>query len=92
MYLNQRKELVMIVPLPTQEETLYRVDLSQETRHHEPQEAGPNSRTERLVEDLLVGTKQLLFSFIIPSTFCSTDNIIELQQLVTQGNALLFFV
>ena len=31
------------------------------------------------------GTEQLLFSFIVPSTFCSTDNIVELQKLVTQG-------
>ena len=40
------------------------------------------------------GTEQLLFSFIVPSTFCSTDNIVELQKSVTQGgfqSALLDF-
>ena len=38
-----------------------------------------------LIKDLLAGSEQLLFSFIVPSTFCSTDNINELQKLVTQG-------
>ena len=44
-----------------------------------------NLRQESLIKDLLAGSEQLLFSFIVPSTFCSTDNINELQKLVTQG-------
>ena len=44
-----------------------------------------NLKQESLIRDLLAGSEQLLFSFIVPSTFCSTDNINELQKLVTQG-------
>ena len=44
-----------------------------------------NLKQESLIQDLLAGSEQLLFSFIVPSTFCSTDNINELQKLVTQG-------
>ena len=44
-----------------------------------------NLKQESLIKDLLAGSEQLLFSFIVPSTFCSTDNINELQKLVTQG-------
>jgi len=40
---------------------------------------------KKILSDLLKGTEQLLFSFVVPSTFCSTDNIMELQKLVTQG-------
>ena len=45
---------------------------------------------KKIIGDLLTGTEQLLFSFIVPSTFCSTDNIVELQTLVTQGNISIF--
>ena len=41
---------------------------------------------KKILSDLLKGTEQLLFSFVVPSTFCSTDNIMELQKLVTQGS------
>ena len=44
-----------------------------------------NDKKKYLIEELISGTEQLLFSFIVPSTFCSTDNINELQKLVTQG-------
>ena len=44
-----------------------------------------NNKQKYLIEELISGTEQLLFSFIVPSTFCSTDNINELQKLVTQG-------
>ena len=44
-----------------------------------------DSNIQAILEDLMKGTEQLLFSFIVPSTFCSTDNIVELQKLVTQG-------
>ena len=42
--------------------------------------------SKKILADLLKGTEQLLFSFVVPATFVSTDNIIELQTLVTQGN------
>ena len=45
---------------------------------------------KKILSDLLKGTEQLLFSFVVPSTFCSTDNIMELQKLVTQGNISTF--
>ena len=52
-----------------------------------------DTNIQAILEDLMKGTEQLLFSFIVPSTFCSTDNIVELQKLVTQGGFLfpLFF-
>ena len=49
------------------------------------EESELNVRQDVLLQDLLAGSEQLLFSFIVPSTFCSTDNINELQKLVTQG-------
>ena len=49
------------------------------------EETNLNLKQESLIKDLLAGSEQLLFSFIVPSTFCSTDNINELQKLVTQG-------
>ena len=54
-----------------------------------------DSNIQAILEDLMKGTEQLLFSFIVPSTFCSTDNIVELQKLVTQGGfeiSLHFFL
>ena len=77
---NQEKIKAIIF----QEETLYRVDLSQQA---EKEEALENNQEKQdiLIQDLLAGSEQLLFSFIVPSTFCSTDNINELQKLVTQG-------
>ena len=49
------------------------------------EESEAKVRQDVLLQDLLAGSEQLLFSFIVPSTFCSTDNINELQKLVTQG-------
>ena len=49
------------------------------------EESKSKVRQDVLLQDLLAGSEQLLFSFIVPSTFCSTDNINELQKLVTQG-------
>ena len=56
--------------------TIFHRDLPQDTN------------IQAILEDLMKGTEQLLFSFIVPSTFCSTDNIVELQKLVTQGGFL----
>ena len=53
--------------------TIFHCDLPQDTN------------IQAILEDLMKGTEQLLFSFIVPSTFCSTDNIVELQKSVTQG-------
>ena len=50
-----------------------------------------DTNIQAILEDLMKGTEQLLFSFIVPSTFCSTDNIVELQKLVTQGWWVLYF-
>ena len=76
---NQEK----IEALRFQEETLFRVDL----RQQEKKEGDLENilKQDILIKDLLAGSEQLLFSFIVPSTFCSTDNINELQKLVTQG-------
>ena len=76
---NREKIEVLIF----QDETLYRVDLSQQMEMEE--ESKSKVRQDVLLQDLLAGSEQLLFSFIVPSTFCSTDNINELQKLVTQG-------
>ena len=76
---NREKIEVLIF----QDETLYRVDLSQQMEKKEKSKS--KVRQDVLLQDLLAGSEQLLFSFIVPSTFCSTDNINELQKLVTQG-------
>ena len=82
LVLRTREEIKAII---FQEETLYRVDLSQQAEKEESLENNQEERQDILIQDLLAGSEQLLFSFIVPSTFCSTDNINELQKLVTQG-------
>ena len=43
---------------------------------------------EGRVHEILEGTEQLLFSFLIPSTLAQANNIAEIQKLVTQGENL----
>jgi hypothetical protein len=50
------------------------------------------AHAKKILSDLLKGTEQLLFSFVVPSTFCSTDNIMELQKLVTEGDYGSFII
>ena len=38
-----------------------------------------------LLDQLISGTEQLLFSFMVPSTLSTTSNILEIQKLVSSG-------
>ena len=37
------------------------------------------------MDQLISGTEQLLFSFMVPSTLSTTSNILEIQKLVSSG-------
>jgi hypothetical protein len=39
----------------------------------------------KTIEELIMGTEQLVYSFLVPSTLSHTNNIAEMQKLVSDG-------
>ena len=56
---------------------------------HEVKPKLGKKRINYLLSQLRRGTEQLLFSFLLPSTLSTTNNIVDLQKLVTTGISIL---
>ena len=42
----------------------------------------------RTIAELVAGTEQLVFSFLVPSTLSHTNNIQDMQNLVSEGKSV----
>ena len=69
---------------------IFQIDYVGDTSTHSVLKSGDYQEDQRLKMKTLLsqlerGTEQLLFSFLLPSTLSTTNNIIDLQRLVTTG-------